>query len=71
MAGVYRPMTDRQLAVKVLTKGIRRRAIPGTHGNLQKLTEGELEYLRWLGEKVLAERGDELVAEHGHNGDTA
>lgn len=56
MAGETKPYDDRELAVRVVQRGNHCRAIPGTRGQLQKLTDGELRYLRWLGEKALAER---------------
>ena len=65
MAGEYKPMTDRQLAVGVVTRGLRNRPVPGTQGQLQRLKPGELEYLRWLGRKVLAEQRSRELAGHG------
>jgi hypothetical protein len=56
MAGETKPYDDRELARRVVERGNHMRAIPGTRGQLQRLTAGELEYLRWLGRKVLAER---------------
>jgi hypothetical protein len=56
MAGVYGPLDDRELGVPVVKRGISHRAIPGTRGQLQRLTAAELDYLRWLGRKVLNER---------------
>ncbi len=58
MAGEYKPMTDRQLAVGVVTRGLHNRPVPGTRGQLQRLKPGELEYLRWLGRNALAEQHD-------------
>jgi hypothetical protein len=55
--GVYGPLDDRELAVRVVERGIHHRAIPGTKGQLQRLTRGELEYLRGLGRRVLDELG--------------
>jgi len=49
-------MTDRQLAVGVVERGLHNRPVPGTKGHLQRLTKHELEYLRWLGQKVLEEQ---------------
>jgi len=66
MAGEYRPLSDRELAVRVVERNLYRRPIPGTRGQLQRLTEGELEYLRTLGQKVLAETGNN-VAERDEN----
>jgi hypothetical protein len=54
--GRYGPIDDRELAFRVVSRGITHKAIPGTKGQLQHLTRGELEYLRWLGVKVVAER---------------
>jgi hypothetical protein len=56
MAGEYGPLDDRELAVRVVERGLRNRPVPGTRGHLQRLTENELGYLRWLGQKVLEER---------------
>ena len=56
MAGEYGPLDDRELAVRVVERNLHMRPIPGTRGHLSRLTKGELEYLRWLGEKVLDER---------------
>jgi len=56
MAGEYKPMTDRQLAVGVVERGLHNRPVPGTRGQLQRLDWRELEYLNWLGRKVLAEQ---------------
>jgi len=56
MSGEYKPIDDRELAIRVVTRNLHCRAIPGTRGQLQPLTAGELKYLRWLGTKVLAER---------------
>ena len=56
MAGDYQPLNDRKLAVRVVERSQRSRQIPGTRAQLQRLTEAEIEYLRWLGRKVLAER---------------
>lgn len=61
MAGEYKPLSDRQLAVGVVERGLRNRPIPGTRGQLQRLTRRELEYLEWLGRKVLAEQGRRRV----------
>ena len=58
MAGEYKPLTDRELAVGVVKRGLRNRPVPGTRGQLQRLTDRELEYLRWLGQKVLGEQRD-------------
>jgi hypothetical protein len=57
MAGEYKPIDDRELAFRVVTRGNRHKPIAGTKGNLLRLTNGELEYLRQLGEQVIAERG--------------
>jgi hypothetical protein len=54
--GRYGPIDDRELAFRVVTRGISHKPIPGTKGQLQRLTGGELEYLRQLGAKVVAER---------------
>lgn len=62
MAGEYKPLTDRELAVGVVERGLHNRPVPGTRGQLQRLTEPKLEYLRWLGRKVLAERESERAA---------
>jgi hypothetical protein len=59
MTGEYKPFDDRELAHRVVTRGIGHKAIAGTKGQLLELTGAELEYLRWLGEKVLREQ------EHG------
>jgi hypothetical protein len=56
MAGEYKPLSDRQLAVGVVERGLRNRPVRGTRGHLQRLNERELEYLRWLGKKVIDER---------------
>ena len=56
MARETKPYDDRELARPVVTRKLHRRAIPGTRGHSQRLTGGELEYLRWLGEKVLSEQ---------------
>jgi hypothetical protein len=53
----YGPIDERELAVRVVERNLLFRPIPGTRGNLQRLTSRELEYLRWLGEKVIGERG--------------
>jgi hypothetical protein len=53
MAGEYKPITDRELAVGVVERGLNNKPVPGTKGHLQKLRPNELEYLRWLGEKQL------------------
>jgi hypothetical protein len=62
MAREYKPQSDRQLAVGVIERGLTMRPIPGTRGQLQQLSRRELEYLRWLGEKVIAERERDGVA---------
>ena len=49
-------MTNRELAVAVVTRGLFDRPVPGAGGKLQRLTAGELEYLEWLGQRVLAEQ---------------
>ncbi len=55
MAGETKPFDDRELARRIVERGIRSRAIPGTKGTLQRLNQGELDYLRWLGAKVQRE----------------
>lgn len=62
MGGTYEPLDDRELARRVVTRGISHRAIPGTKGHLQRLTRGELEYLRGLGEKTLREQAEGAAA---------
>jgi hypothetical protein len=56
MAGETKPYDDRELARRVVERGNHMRAVPGTRGNLQRLTQRELEYLRWLYAKTAAER---------------
>jgi hypothetical protein len=56
MAGKVKPYDDRELARRVVEKDNRSRAIPGTRGQRQRLTERELEYLRWLYAKTAAEQ---------------
>jgi hypothetical protein len=56
MPGEYGPLDDRELARRVVSRGISHRAVRGTKGQLQRLTQGELEYLGGLGRKVLREQ---------------
>ena len=60
--GKYKAVTDRELAVRVVTRGARKRPVGGTH-SWQTLTEPQLAYLRWLGGRVIEE--EEEAAQRG------
>jgi hypothetical protein len=55
LTGDYKPLSDRRLALGVGERGLHSRPFAGTRGQLQRLTERELEYLHWLGLKVKKE----------------
>jgi hypothetical protein len=55
--GLTKAYDTRELARRVVERGNHMRAVPGTRGQLQRLSANELLYLRWLHAKVLAERG--------------